>query len=92
MLALPRSLGETALARARAEVDARLDPEFRPRLALHEYGPADLAAARGTAGDEGQSWLLVIDSAGVLRAAESLHSGKKIDGNLARWVEVFRNR
>ncbi len=92
VLALPRSLGETALARARAEVDARLEPEFRPRLALLEYGPAELAAARGTAGDEHQSWLLFIDSAGVLRAAESLHSGKKIDGNLARWVEVFRNR
>lgn len=92
VLAVPRSLGTAALTRVRAELDARLDPEFRPRLTLLEYGPAELAAARGSAGDEHQSTLLFIDSAGVLRAAESLHSGKKIDGSLGRWVEVFRNR
>ena len=92
VLAVPRSLGTAALARVRAELDARLDPEFRPRLTLLEYGPAELAAARGSAGDEHQSTLLFIDSAGVLRAAESLHSGKKIEGSLGRWVEVFRNR
>ena len=92
VLAVPRSLGSALVARVRTDLDARLDPEFRPRLSLLEYGPAELAAARGSAGDEHQSTLLFIDSAGVLRAAESLHTGKKIDGSLGRWVEVFRNR
>ncbi|MFM7297299.1 MAG: hypothetical protein ACKO4Q_08775, partial [Planctomycetota bacterium] len=92
VLAVPRSLGAEPLARVRTELDLRLDPEFRPRLTLLEYGPAELSAARGAADDEHQSTLLFIDSAGVLRAAESLHSGKKIDGGLGRWVEVFRNR
>ncbi|MBM3988330.1 MAG: hypothetical protein FJ294_10305 [Planctomycetes bacterium] len=92
VLAIPRSLGVPLVARVRGELDARLDPEFRPRLTLLEYGPPELSAARGSAGDEHQSSLLFIDSAGVLRAAESLHPGKKIDGSLGRWVEVFRNR
>ncbi|MBM3991801.1 MAG: hypothetical protein FJ298_12430 [Planctomycetes bacterium] len=91
-LAVPRALGAPLVARVAAELDARLAPEFRPRLTLLEHGPLEQSAVRGSAVDEFQPTLLFIDSAGVLRADESLHAGKKIDGSLGRWVEVFRNR
>jgi hypothetical protein len=36
--------------------------------------------------------LVFVDSAGVLRAVETLHAGQSIDGAFARWIEVFANR
>ena len=92
VLALPRALGPDLRAAVVAELDAKLDPQFRARLTLVDYGPADLEEARGSAGDEHQAWLLFIDSAGVLRVTSSLYAGLRADGALGRWVEVFRNR
>lgn len=96
-LALPAALGEDVFARAKAELDAKLLSEFGPRLRIVRHGAPTLAAHRaaladGMASDSHQAWLLFLDSAGVLRVAESLHTGNRLEGTLERWVDVFRNR
>lgn len=93
VLALPAALTQDLLDGAKADLATALDPQFLARLVILLHGPKDAAAPRSAgAEDTHQSWLLFVDSAGVLRVADSLHAGKRLDGALARWVEVFRNR
>ncbi len=94
-VALPACYG-TAFEKIRAALLAAV-PELAPKLTVLAYGPSEakLAVAakeRVELGDAHQTWLLFVDSAGVLRAAESMHSGKKLQGSFLRWLDVFRNR
>ena len=94
-VALPACYG-TAFEKIRAALLAAV-PELAPKLTVLAYGPSEakLAVAakeRVELGDAHQAWLLFVDSAGVLRAAESMHSGKKLQGSFLRWLDVFRNR
>jgi hypothetical protein len=91
-LALPAALGADAVASAKAAMLAQA-PELCGRAQIVLHGPADGAAGESTdASDAHQTWLLFLDSTGVLRAAETFYSGKQLEGGLRRWIDVFRNR
>jgi hypothetical protein len=94
VLAIPAALGEDLAAQLTAQLVRDLDPEFHARLVVVRHGSADLEplASVSTVGDRHQNWLLFVDSAGVLRVAETLFASKRLDGALERWVEVFANR
>ncbi|MCC7012148.1 MAG: hypothetical protein IT454_06290 [Planctomycetes bacterium] len=97
VVAVPRALPEAAFVRLLRGFDETLLEEFRPRLSIVRHGASAEDAKPSPsmpelASDAHQSWLLFVDSAGVLRAAEALHSSKRLEGALERWVEVFRNR
>lgn len=97
VVALPAALGPELCARIEADAasasQAEFEPETRPRWTRILHGPESRAAAQAVdLADARQSLLLFVDSAGVLRAVESLHGGRSIDPSLARWIQVFANR
>lgn len=92
-LALPSALGPETIADAKKAIAAQAS-DLAKQLQFVEHGPAQVAAPAvdDPVTDGHQTWLLFLDSTGVLRAAESFHTGKQLDGGLLRWIEVFRNR
>ena len=88
-LAIPSELGADAIAGAKTAMLAQA-PELSARAQIVLHGPS--SSTLGEVTDDHQTWLLFLDSTGVLRAAESFYTGKQLDGGLRRWIDVFRNR
>jgi hypothetical protein len=97
VVAVPAALGRGVEQLLETALVGRIEPEFRRRFVLRSYGPGSLeeaAAARERYAlpDAHQAWLLFVDSAGVLRAAETFYANKAMDAAFLQWIEVFRNR